>query len=175
MNLTGPSKLKGNKPNTLAPSQTFMIQAPIFQSFQLPPIPETKSIFADLPTLTFERGTSRTKNIELVNFENLELPPEFDGVSRQSSTSNIFGDESAKKKIKFNNSTSNFTSLLRESSIMKDFSFSMNNLPNNINVEDYFLMNTPLPGLSKRSSNVSQAIPEEQPSLFRFHSNMSSW
>lgn len=187
MNLTGSYKSKVN-PKTTAHTmpQQFSLptHTPLFASIPMTPIATplfetSKPLFPDsmllaLPPVTFERTVSRSKHAAPVDFESFELPPELEAVSRQTSTSNLFGEELGRKKFKMNNGNSGFT-LPRENSFFKDFTsvFGGNVFKGN-DIEDFFQMN-PLPALSKRSSTASQAMVEETPALFRFHSNMSSW
>jgi len=137
-----------------------------------------------LPSITYERSVSRSKAME-VSFDGFELP-EIEPFSRQTSSSNLLGEDSLRKKQKLNNQQANTTSgftglnnLFRDNSLFKEFNNLFGNNSGNTlksnEIEDFLAMNGPLPALSKRSSTASQAIIEEQPSLFRFHSNMSSW
>jgi len=137
-----------------------------------------------LPSITYERSVSRSKGME-VSFDGFELP-EIEPFSRQTSSSNMLGEDKLRKQQKLNNSQANTTSgftglnnLFRDNSLFKEFNNLFGNNSGNTlksnEIEDFLAMNGPLPTLSKRSSTASNAIIEEQPSLFRFHSNMSSW
>lgn len=178
MNLTGSNKNKNNMRST-TPFFPQLSERPfttVFPTFQLPPIetkplplfPETPLSF---PSLTFERSLSRPKANtinDFMDFDDQNLPPEIGGLSRQTSSSNLFGEELGRKKIKFNNAGG--SGLFKDNGMYREFPHLMlNNQARTFDPED-FLLNTPLPSLSKRSSNMSQA-PDEQPSLLRFHSN----
>lgn len=182
MCLTGSYKSKVSlKPSTslmsqFTPQLQVQNQTPLFASLPLLPLSEinnNKSLFSDpgfsaLPQLTFERSVSRPKHID---FDAFELPPELDIISRQTS---FQPEDFGRKKFKMNNGGAGFT-LPRENGLFKDLgALFNNNIPKQNEIEDFLQMN-PLPGLSKRSSTTSQAMVEELPSLFRFHSNMSSW
>lgn len=196
MNLTGSYKSKippkaGQMTSQIQPTPT-----PLFASLQMTPIVETKPLFPDttlaglsalgLPSITYERSVSRSKATAVeVSFDGFELP-EIEPFSRQTSSSNLLGEDSLRKKQKMNNSLANTTSgftglnnLFRDNSLFKEFNNLFGNTAGNTlksnEIEDFLVMNNPLPTLSKRSSTASQAIIEDQPSLFRFHSNMSSW
>lgn len=178
MNLTGSYKSKLNAKPIIPPQPAFQPNS-IFHNFNMPPIIDTKPIFADLPPLpsiAFERGNSRPpKSIDMINLDDLPL---MDSISRRTSSSNMLGEEFGKnKKMKMNNSTSGgFGGLFRENSFYKEYPNVLGNTPvRNIEPDDFLrvLDNIPMPSLSKRSSNVSQAMPEEMPNLFKFHSNMS--
>jgi len=186
MNLTGSYKSKSNhKPNTpnMPQMMPFPNHTPLFASIPITPIgtpliENPKPLFPDamllgIPQINFERTVSRSKN-NPVDLDSFELPPELEGVSRQTSISNILGEEFGRKKFKMNNGGSGYT-FPRENSLLRDLTalFGNSALKGN-EIEDFFQTN-PLPTLSKKSSAASQAMAEEQPSLFRFHSNMSSW
>lgn len=180
MNLTGSYKSKLNNKQVIPPQPAFQPNS-IFHNFNFPPIMDTKPIFADLPplptTLGFERGNSRPpKSIEMINLDGYDLPV-MDSISRRTSSSNFIGEDFGKnKKIKMNNSTSGGFGFFRENSFYKEYPNVLGNTPMRTIEPDDFLKvldNLPMPSLSKRSSNVSQAMPEEMPNLFKFHSNMS--
>jgi len=200
MNLTGSYKSKIPPKGAQNMSQIQPTPTPLFASLQMTPMMtpmiDTKpmSLFPDstldgltrlgLPSITYERSVSRSKGME-VSFDGFELP-EIEPFSRQTSSSNLLGEDSLRKKQKLNNQQANTTSgftglnnLFRDNSLFKEFNNLFGNTSGNAlksnEIEDFLAMNGPLPALSKRSSTASQAIIEEQPSLFRFHSNMSSW
>jgi len=192
MNLTGSYKSKlgsksamPNMPDTpyMPQMMSFPTHAPLFASIPMTPIgtpliENSKPLFPDsmllgFPQITLERSVSRSKFLP-PEMDSFEMPPEMEVISRQTSTSNILGEEFGRKKFRMNNGASGMI-YPRENSLFKDLNalFGNSALKGN-EIEDFFQMN-PLPTLSKKSSSTSQAIVEEQPSLFRFHSNISSW
>lgn len=193
MNLTGSYKSKLNGGMNPKPTTPLMPQftplhtpTPLFASLPMTPFNSfetnninNKPLFPDslllgLPPLSFERNERTVSRPKPVDLDAFELPPELEAVSRQTSSSNLFGEEFGRKKFKMNNGAAGFT-LPRENSLFKDLAAVLGNNAFKANeIEDFFQIN-PLPSLSKKSSNASNAMVEEQPALFRFHSNMSSW
>lgn len=135
--------------------------------------------------LGFDKGFSRSMTLQSED-ENPKPQTSAHSYNRQGSLSQLLTNfsalkrqesfeltDKAKKKLKLDNVNSDTDGGIKDSQSSKpaeNVGFTSNISSQN---EGEDLFNLAMPTLSKKASNVSQAMPEEMPTFSRFNSNLS--